>query len=488
MSDREIIIKSLEKAERRLRTNRLFRDLTFSLSLFLLFPIAFKIWDLFSPLRGGTVAVVLLVWLSALALYSLWRTLQMSTLEQTAAQVDKKAGLYDELKTAYWFITHPRTSDWVDVQIRRASKRVSELSIDRLYPRVIPASSYLAAALLALLIGLNFLPLPLNHNWVYLQAAPAFSLTDAERNFLAQAQQLLEKTDQLNKTDLAARIEKIMKDLQEGRIDAAEALKELEEIQKLLGTGVLDTAAIDKKLNEIAKDFETSEQLKEAAEALQEKNLEDTATRMKKAAEDLEATADSLKDQDQKAATKALEAAVYLKELSEKLQDQEFKDQAARELQSLAQSLQRRNTNSQQTAKAEEVKEPGEKNGELKSGEQPDSDAASAQTGNDSDGGTPQAGQDSGTPRKDAPREGPPTQKLDVQLQQEQLTGQYDQKENPGEIERTSKQERSKLDYRNVPSELSAAERDVLNQERIPWEYRRLIKNYFAAIQPHKDK
>lgn len=483
MSDREIIIKSLEKAERRLRTNRLFGDLTFSLSLFLLFPLAFKIWDLFSPFRGRTVAVALGAWVAYLAIYCFLRILQKGTLEQTAAQVDTKAALADELKTAYWFITHPRTSDWIDVQIRRASKRASELNMDRLYPRVIPATSYLAAGLLALLIGLNFLPLPWNHNWVYLQAAPAFNLTDAERDFLAQAQQLLAKTDLLNKTELASRIEEIMKELQEGKIDVAEALKELEEIQKQLGTKVLDTAAIDKQLNEITKDFE-------AAEALQERNLEDTASRMKKAAEDLEAAADSLKDQDKQAANKALKDAEFLKDLSKKIQDQQFKDQAVRELQNLTQSLQERNANSQ-TAKSA-AKERGEGEGELQPGEDEPGhdDAGSAQTDSPSESGTPSAGQNpSGRGGNDAPVEGPPTQKLDVQLQKEQLTGQYDQAVKPEEIEQTSKQERSKLDYRNVPSELSAAQKDVLNQEWIPWQYRRLIKNYFAAIQPrHKDK
>lgn len=420
MSHREIIIKSLEKAERRLRTNRLFRDLTFSLSLFLLFPLALKIWDLISPLRGRTVAVVLFVWISSLVLYSLSRTLPMSTLEQAAAQLDKKAGLCDELKTAYWFITHPHTSVWVDVQIRRASNRVTELSIDRLYPRVIPASSYLAAALLALLIGLNFLPLPSNHNWVYLQAAPAFSLTDAERNSLARAQQLVEKTDAINKTDLAADIKGTMEDLQEGTIDPAEALKALAEIQKVLGTPVLDPTAFDN-------------------------------------------------------------------ELSKKVQAQEFTDQALRELQNLAQLLEKRNTTSQQTAEAGGMKEPGENDGEPESGEEGTDgrDADSAQAEGGSGGGAPQ--NSSAPPRKDAPVEGPPPQKLDVQLQQEQLTGQYDQVQAPGEIERTSKQERSKLDYRNVPSELSAAERDVMNHERIPWEYRALIKNYFVAIQPRKN-
>src|ERR1043166_2293761 len=131
MSDREIIIKSLEKAERRVRTNRLFRDLTIAFSWFLLFPVAFKIWDLLSPFRATTVSVVLLVWFSSFVLYILWRTIRSGNLDETAAQLDKKVGLSDELRTAYWFIKHPRASDWIELQIRRASAKISQLSIDR---------------------------------------------------------------------------------------------------------------------------------------------------------------------------------------------------------------------------------------------------------------------------------------------------------------------------------------------------------------------
>jgi hypothetical protein len=31
---------------------------------------------------------------------------------------------------------------------------------------------------------------------------------------------------------------------------------------------------------------------------------------------------------------------------------------------------------------------------------------------------------------------------------------------------------------------LSPAQKDLLNQDRIPWEYRPLIKDYFQAIRP----
>jgi len=82
--------------------------------------------------------------------------------------------------------------------------------------------------------------------------------------------------------------------------------------------------------------------------------------------------------------------------------------------------------------------------------------------------------------------EGAPTT-LDVKLQQEKVKGMEDQGKEE-DVEEVSKQERSRLDYRNVKSELSPAQKDLLNQDRIPWEYRPLIKNYFQAIRPPAKK
>jgi len=84
-------------------------------------------------------------------------------------------------------------------------------------------------------------------------------------------------------------------------------------------------------------------------------------------------------------------------------------------------------------------------------------------------------------------REGAATS-LQVQLQQEKIAGMQDGGEKPENIEEVSKQERSRLDYRNVKSDLSPAQKDLLNQDKIPWEYRPLIKDYFQAIRPPAKK
>jgi len=83
-------------------------------------------------------------------------------------------------------------------------------------------------------------------------------------------------------------------------------------------------------------------------------------------------------------------------------------------------------------------------------------------------------------------KEGAPTS-LNVQLQEERieaLEGEGPENEEEETIEETSREQRSKLDYRNVRSELTPAQQGLLNQEQIPRPYRNLIKNYFQAIRP----
>src|SRR5256885_2365958 len=107
MSDKEIIISSLRRVERRIRTNRLFNELTLGAALFLAIPLLLKIWDLFEPLRGVTISIIVGIWVLLFGAYVVWRAMQKGTLTQAAASVDKDAGLHDELKTAFWFINNP---------------------------------------------------------------------------------------------------------------------------------------------------------------------------------------------------------------------------------------------------------------------------------------------------------------------------------------------------------------------------------------------
>src|SRR5439155_18372267 len=55
---------------------------------------------------------------------------------------------------------------------------VAKIDPLRVYPIVIPRASYAAVAMIVVLVGLNFFPLSLNHNWFALSAAPEINRSE----------------------------------------------------------------------------------------------------------------------------------------------------------------------------------------------------------------------------------------------------------------------------------------------------------------------
>lgn len=542
MSDQEIIVASLQRVEKRIRTNRLFNELTRGAIFFFSLPLLLKIWDLFEPLRGSTVSVLVGTWILLFGAYVLWRSSQKGTLDQAAASLDGKAELRDELKTAFWFINNPRPSEWVDAQIHRAARTVQSVNLNTAYPRNIPRMSFVAMAIVLLFVVLNFVPLPWNHNWLAGQAAPAFALNEKESAILKQTEELLRKAEKLKQSDLAQKLEDIVQQLQEGKIDAQQASQMLDNIQSELEEGNLDAASINEGLEEMAKDLQQSSKTEPAGNAMQNKQLNLAADELRKLAEKLglnspeaskemqkslqqaaentspgledlakmlKEAAENLKNDQQQGAQQALQnAAQQLDSIEQRIQSQDLKNMASKQIQSLKDSLQQRQQSGgqrggqQQQASTKgqgaqgQKPQPGQADannqGQPQDGSEGEpSDQASENNGqsgapipggNDGNGLMP-----SGKGGGDAPKEGAPT-KLDVKLQQEKVAGMADGGEKPEDIEEISKQERSRLDYRNVKSDLSPAQKDLLNQDRIPWEYRPLIKSYFQAIRPAAKK
>jgi hypothetical protein len=479
MADKEIIINCLQKIERRLRAERLFQELTFGLAVFLIFPLALKIWDLFSPISAAALTVTLVVWLISFGIYAVRGILRKGTLDQVAALVDQRAGLQDEMKTAFWFINHPQPSEWVDVQIRRAAGTVGRLDLNRLYPRTLPRALYIAGGMMLAFVVLNLLPLPWNHNWMAMEAASPSRTAEQEQEELAKQ--------------------------------------------------ALETARIQQGLQKIAKDLEKSELLKAVAEALKENQLKEAADALRKIAgelgtqnadalqdmqeslkmasenptegleqlsSDLEEAADKLKAGNSQEAMEAMVAmAKDLEKLDEKADKDKLKDLTNDQLEKLAKSLRNRQIGEQTDLEAQ-IGQDGEAEGEREAAGEDEGGPASkkqaqrnGQPGQTGPGeGTGDDPGDGSAPQGDVPRMGAPTQ-LEVQLEKQAVASLKDENAlKPEEIEEASKQERSRLDYRNVKSELTPAQKDLLNQDRIPWEYRPLIKEYFQAIRPPDKK
>jgi len=534
MSDRELIIGLLKRVEQRRRANRFLKSSAAALTLSLLIPVSFKLVDLITPFRGRTVGIVLAVWAAASIGFILWKLRGRESLAEVAARVDHRADLHDQIKTAYWFIQNPSHSEWVDAQLRRAARNAGSIDLDRLYPRFIPKSSYLAVALVFLLGALNFVPLPWNHNWLYLQAAPAFSFSDAEKSLLRQAEALLKKAEALENSSLAAKVEDVVNKLQEGEISMADAIRQLDQLQQELEEGNLDVASINQGLDEIADDLGQARPLESAAEAMARHDLKEAADEIQRAGQrklsdaeakevrdklqqaaengrpglqelskDLQDAADALGREDEQSFQAALQkTAQELDKLSQKMQSQQLKNEASQRLQDVENSLQQRQQQQQNARDANGQKGQGQKKDGQAAGQgQPQAPGGGAQQ--QGQAGAPEEGVEAGAPGGDAEgggdsgggqypsgTGGPPqplygqATKLDVQLEQEKLLGESaDGAPKPDKTEEASKQERSKLDYRNVPSDLTPGQKELLNQDRLPWEHRQLIKQYFEEIR-----
>ena len=57
-----------------------------------------------------------------------------------------RAGLKDELRTAYWFLRQAKPSPWVSAQAARAARSVQQLESARVVPLRLPAAASAALA------------------------------------------------------------------------------------------------------------------------------------------------------------------------------------------------------------------------------------------------------------------------------------------------------------------------------------------------------
>src|SRR5262249_5151858 len=80
------------------------------------------------------------------------------------------------------------------------------------------------------------------------------------------------------------------------------------------------------------------------------------------------------------------------------------------------------------------------------------------------------------------PARGEPTS-LETQLDKEVLPVRPARGSRPESIIEHSEKETSKLEYRNLPSKLTPAQKDLLNQDAIPYEQRQFVKDYFEKIR-----
>jgi hypothetical protein len=431
--------------------------------------------------------------------YSIWLMRPNGTLSQAAASVDRRLTLQDEITTAYWFIHNPRRSDWVDRQIARAAATIQRIDPTKIHPRYFPKSSLIAAGILLLFVFLNLSPGLGGRNWFALQAAPAYTLSGAERNPFERASGLLGGTEEGEK------LQAVMQDLQAGKISAAEAVQQLTEIQAALKEERLDLEGIAAGLTEIGKSLEESGLFERVGETITDMKLSEAADELIASSKALDGNSVPRLDELQESLDKASKTSIpelkrlagNLKEAASRLVQHSTESvkvglgKAAQELQllgSLIHNQQATDEASQQLQKLiSAIEQRPYAEGGLGNAHREgigfntapaeDTPSSDVPAGNESFGV-----QASGAAVPNPPRVGPPTS-LRVELQREQLRGRREQQLQETE---PSRKEISTTKYEKIESSFRPIPKDVMNRDEIPSRYRPLIRDYFQAIEPSK--
>ena len=520
--DRDVILATLRRVRNRIRFSRGLQDFAFVFFLALASLVAFQLIRLLVPIPAILDTHLPRLWLVALGVFLLWRLTRTRSLAQAAAFADGKGDLKDELKTAYWFIEEgdEAGSPWTDLQARRAATTATELDLTRLVPTHIPKQLFLAdGALLAM--GLFLWTLPGQPSMVSPDGA-----RDLTREEEKQAQDIRELIADAGRTETAQELDEALERLEQGELPLAEGLQGLAIVENLLSEGNLEMSTIKEGLGELAQDFRASSELTAVAEAMESSDLDEASDLLRALAqnlpeapanmaalhealekasqveapleellENLRQAAEALARQDSDEAQRSLEeAANELEALGRKMEAQNQMNDARRQLGELRQSLGQQfpfGASDEQSGPPSDSSDAGE-------GESAPAEAGGmAMPGGDvqlqmGGGAAPDptnvldagpGGHSTGPSQGEDNVRGEPT-RLDVQLEMEMLAAEEQERPTPEDIfDKESRQEHSLVDYRETSPRSDYADEAVMNEERIPWRYRSLVKKYFLALR-----
>ena len=526
--NRDVILETLRRVRNRGRFNRGLREFAFVFCLFLASVLAFQLIRLRVGIPAGPAGLdtyLSHIWLIALSVFFVWRVSRTRTLAEAAAIVDNQGDLKDELKTAYWFINNDRDDDaspWIELQARRAATTVAELDLGKLVPTVIPKGLFLADGVL-LAIGIFLWTLPGQPSMV-----PSHGPLELTRDEEKQVQDIRELLADAAQSETVQELDETLERLEQGELSLDDGLQDLAIVENLLSEGNLEVSTIKEGLGELAKDLRSSSELTSVADAIDSGDLNEASDLLRALAENLpdapadmaalrealdrasqaedasleellenlRQAAEALASQDSDEAQRALEeAAEELESMGRKMEAQGQMNEARRQLGELRQSLGEQSpfgasdeqpppsdtsdTGEGETApaKAGGMAMPGgDVQLQMGGGAAPDpTDVLDAGPGGHSTG--PSQGEDN--------IPGDPT-RLEVQLEMELLASEEDpERDLPEDIfDKESRQEHSLVDYREASPRSDYASEAIMNEERIPWRYRNLVKKYFLALRP----
>jgi len=536
-SEQSAIRGVLESVDRQLRLNRILDHLSVAVCFVLATIVTVKILGMLVNIWAPSTLIVVATSTALFVAFLVWTQYGARNLGQAAVVADNAGGLYDELKSAYWFMRQDHRTVWTETQVQRAARTARGLQPKRLVPTIVPQRFWIALALGGILVLLGFAPSgPPLLAFTNMPVDPS-RLTEAQeeqfediRDLVEQAQALEDaaaQEDQLS-AEAQERLEEAMRALLADELTMEELLRELREAQNALEEGNLDMSAMEEALEELAADLEGSSELADLAEAMKNQNLSEAAELMRQLAEQLaqmdgqqlaemaeqlqqaaqgdqqsmeelmqalQEAAEAMSDEQLAEAMQAMQdAADAMEAMSQRMDAQEMMNQAAQQMQAMQQSMSQQQLAQQMMSQQAMVSEQA---GESQEGamampsDEVQKSAASGDMGDPSQEGGPAGHATSEAIEGAEMRLGAATT-LEVQLEMELVA---DDEEGPEEqpdpediFQEASRQETARVEYRNVRGPPNYAEGSALSIERIPWRYRNLVKRYFLAIRPRENQ
>jgi len=536
-SEQSAIRGILTRVDRQGRVNSVLDYVSIAVCLVLATLLTVKLVGMVVPIAAPSALAVVSVCVVLLGVLLVWTQYGARHLGRAAAVTDDRGNLHDEIKSAYWFMRQDYGTDWTKTQVQRAADTARRLEAKRLVPTIVPQRLWLAVAMLALIVGLTFVPTggPL----LSFAAAPVGSgLTAAQeeqfediRALVEQAEALEDVGEEALSAEARERLEEAMRQLEADELTMEELLRELREAQNALDEGNLEMNALEEALAELAQDLEGNTELADLAEAMKNQDLSQAAELMRQLAdrlsdlqgqdaqdlmeqlqqaaqgdqasmqelmEALQEAADAMSDEQLADAMQAMQdAAEAMEAMSQRMDAQEMMNQASQQMQAMQQSMSQQQLAQQMMS--EQMMASEQPGGEQQEGAMamPSDDVQKASGSGESGDPSQQEGGPAGHATSD-PVEGAEMQlgtpttlevQLEMEIVEEEMPEFEEEEPDPEDIfQEASRQQTALVEYENVRGPSDYAEGSALSVERIPWRYRNLVKRYFLAIRPRENQ
>jgi hypothetical protein len=509
--ERQAIHSALLRVERRLRLNRSLYAAALLTGLVLLTLIAWRAlaWAGTAAPAAGAV-VVLLAILGAIALLALLARTLLRTAggaQDAAGEADRRAGLRDELVSAYWFMRAGRNGgaarEWVELQLQRAARTAAGLQPARLVPLRLPGIALAGLLGGVFLLALTWTATPLSS--VQFETPPAEPAVDPQ---LSAMRELVEG---LPKTEATRRLEAALRTLESGSVSADARRRALAQAQDAMDQIGLDAAASREGLQRLSQMLAGQAGLEDVAQALAKGDAKRAADLLAKVqAENQPAGTGNAPQPSEGAGERPLDQAMQA------LTDAMAEPQGGRpSAEALKMTVDRLNQIARELSAAnyvneawKEVKGPQlqiARGNDLAAGRFDQQQPTGGSNPSPASGDTPMGGgtmfrsaavaqgpgteeQEGGTRAGDAMGDGPPDplmgeagQRLDAQLKQHGLTGQDDpqQQQDQSWFYAESQQRNARSEWQAVQARGRFAEAEGAAAGGISIKHRQIVKEYF---------